>query len=654
MPKFIIDDSVQKNVPLMMKARAEKYGDINLQAMKDKDGNFQFYTYSEVYEKIIAFALALRSLGVHRQSNVALISDNRREWLISDIAIQSLGGADVPRGCDSLGKEIRFIISFADCEYAIFENIRQLQKVVEAEEEVPALKVAILFDKPTEAELETVKGTKIKVLNFEDVLADGMKLYESNPAGLKVEIEAEMEKGEPDDVATIIFTSGTTGTPKGAMITNYNFMSELSVLQSFIFCKPGEWWMTILPVWHIFERFIQYVAVYFTCGLAYSKPIASMLLKDMAVIRPQWICGVPRLWEALAAGVNKKMVKAGGATLKIFRFFVKCGTHYANFRDMVFGNVCQFKKRSRVLDAILGFIPWILLWPLHKLGDLLVFKKVKAAFGGRLTIAISGGGALQKTTDDFYRAVGLNLLEGYGLTETSPVISFRWHKHPRPGCVGVIFPGWDVKIVAEENGVITGTEDLGPGKQGMILAKGPQVMKGYYKRPDLTEKAIDKDGYFNTGDIGIMTYDNEIKITGRAKDTIVLLGGENIEPAVLESELNASNIIESSMVVGQDKKSVGALIIPAKDAIEEYAAEKGLDTSDYEKLLATPEIVTLLNDEVAKRINPANGFRPCERIGKIAIIANSFKVGEELSAKQEIMRYKIAEKYAKEIEGLFD
>lgn len=654
MKQFKLDPHVEKTVPLMLKARVAQYPDVKIQAQKDKNGNFAYYSYAETYEKIIALALALRTLGIHRESNVALISDNRREWLISDIAIQALGGADVPRGCDSLGKELRFIISFADCECGIFENVRQLAKILENEAEVPALKTAILFDKPTEKEAEVYKDTKIKVIFFEDLLAEGEKLYAANPAALKAEIEAEMEKSQPDDVATIIFTSGTTGTPKGAMITNNNFMSQISTLKNFITCKPNDWWMTILPVWHIFERFIQYVALYFTCGLAYSKPVASVLLKDITVIRPDWICGVPRLWEALAAGVNKKMVKTGGATLKIFRFFVKCGTLYANFRDMVFGNVCQFKKRSRLLDAILGFIPWILFWPLHKLGDLLVFKKIRAAFGGNLRIAISGGGALQKSTDNFYRAIGLNLLEGYGLTETSPVISFRYYKHPRPGCVGVIFPTWEVKIVSEENGVITGTEDLGPGKQGMILVKGSQLMKGYYKRPDLTEKAIDKDGFFNTGDIGIMTYDHELKITGRAKDTIVLLGGENIEPTVLESELCTSDLIESVMVVGQDKKALGALIVPSKDAVEEYAKTKGLDISDYEGLLSTDTIVNLFNEEIGKKISISNGFRPCERINKIALIPNSFKVGEELSAKQEMMRYKIAEKYADEIKELFD
>ena len=334
--------------------------------------------------------------------------------------------------------------------------------------------------------------------------------------------------------------------------------------------------MSILPVWHSFERLIQYVAIYFVNGLAYSKPVASILLGDMAVIRPQWICGVPRLWEALANGVNKAMNKKGGITLKLFRFFISVGKSYANAKDKVLGHVCQVKKRNKFLDALCGFFPMIFLWPLRKLGDALVFKKIRDKFGGRISIAISGGGALQKDVDDFYRAIGLNLLEGYGLTETAPVISFRYYKEPRPGCVGAIFPSMEVKIIPEENGVPTSKEGLGPGKKGLIFVRSEQVMKGYYKRLDLTEKIIDSDGWLNTGDLGLLTFDNEIKITGRAKDTIVLLGGENIEPAVIESELLTSPYIESVIVIGQDQRYLGALVVPSKESVIAYAKENNL------------------------------------------------------------------------------
>ena len=553
-----------------------------------------------------------------------------------------------------MGNEIRFIIDFADCEFACFENVRQLEKVLEKSEETPKLKTAILFDKP---ETEPA-NCPYQILYFDDILQDGKNIYRENSFNVQSEIENGMLSIEPNDTATIIFTSGTTGTPKGVMLTHNNYISQLAVIKPYLPAHAGEWWLSVLPVWHVFERLIQYVAIYFGNGLAYSKPVPSMLLSDMAEIRPHWMCGVPRLWEALAAGVHKAMKKTGGIKYKLFSFFVNVGDKYNNCKNLVCGYVTQIKRRSRAFWWIVCFIPWILLWPLYKLGNALVFKKIQAKFGGRLKIAISGGGSLQRTTENFYHSVGLNLLEGYGLTETAPVISFRHYKTPRPGCVGLIFPTFEVKIVKEENGVIVTDAngkpvEVGPGQKGIILAKGSQVMKGYYKRPDLTEKVIDKDGFFNTGDIGLMTYDKEIKITGRAKDTIVLSDGENIEPAVIENELCTSPFIESAIVLGQDQKILASLIVPSKEAVIQYAQDNGLDFTAYEALLQTEQIKDLIYKEVSTKDSPANGFRPCERIAKIALLPNSFKVGEELSAKQEMMRFKIVEKYASLIATLF-
>ncbi len=655
MRKFTINKDLPKNLPLLFKQRVKESPDVGLQASKDKNGVFQTYTYRQVYENVICFALALQEIGVVRGENIALISDNRREWLITDQAIQSLGCADVPRGCDSLGNEIRFIISFADCRYGFFETPRQLKKVTEKIEEVPLLKTAILFEPLAEEDKEYFAEFKdLTIYSFEELLKKGQAIYAENPEASTKKIEDEMELIQPDDNATIIFTSGTTGTPKGVMLTHKNYTVQLSVIHNFIYCQKGEWWMTILPVWHSFERLIQYLAFLYTAGLAYSKPVASILLQDLATVKPQWICGVPRLWEALANGVNKAMVKKGGIALKLFKFFIAVGKKYANAKNLVFGWVCQIKKRNRFLDSIRGIIPMILLWPLHKLGDVIIYKKIREKFGGNIKLAISGGGALQKDIDDFYRAINFNLLEGYGLTETAPALSFRDYEAPRPGCVGVIFPTVELKILPEENGVATSKEHLGPGKKGLIYVRSEQIMKGYYKRPDLTAKIIDEDGWLNTGDLGILTYDNEIKITGRAKDTIVLLGGENIEPAVIESELLTSPYIESTIVLGQDQKYLAALVVPSKENVLEYATENNLDTSDYEELLQTKEIIDLFDTVIKEKDSTANGFRVCEKIWKFALLPNSFSVGEELSAKQEMMRYKIVEKYADVIKPLFE
>ena len=648
--------TLPKNLPLLLKERVSQCPSVYLQAAKDKNGVYQYYTYQEFYDAVIAFAHALRSIGVQRGSNIALMSDNRREWFITDYAILSLGAVDVPRGCDSMGTEMRFITSYADCEAGFFENEKQLLKILEEKDEVPLLKTVVLFDTMS-AETEAKAGESgLSFYYFADLLEKGKAIISENPEEKKKEIEDEMEKTAPDDVATMIFTSGTTGTPKGVMLTHNNYISQLSVIHDFINCKEGDWWMTILPVWHVFERLIQYVAVHMKCGLAYSKPAAPILLPDMATIRPQWICGVPRLWEALATGVIRTMKKTGGATLKLFNFFIGVGSRYALMRDYVFGNLPQLspKKRCRPLDSVIGFLPWILLFPLHKLGDALVFKKIRAKMGGRISIAISGGGALQKEIDNFYRAIGLNLLEGYGMSETAPVISFRDYRHPRPGVVGVVFPTFELRIVEEEHGIIKSMDPLPPGKQGLIVVRSPQVMKGYYKRPDLTEKVIDKDGWLNTGDLGIMSHDNEIKITGRAKDTIVLLDGENIEPSVIEGALLASDFIESVMVTGQDKKYLGALIVPSKDNLVLYAEENGIPHDNYEELLKNEKIHSFFEKIISQIITSANGFRICEKIYKFALIPKSFEAGVELSAKLEMMRYKIAEMYKTEIDALFE
>ena len=295
---------------------------------------------------------------------------------------------------------------------------------------------------------------------------------------------------------------------------------------------------------------------------------------------------------------------------------------------------------------------------------MILFKKVRAKLGGRIRTGIAGGGALQDDIDDFYHAIGINLLEGYGITETAPLLSFRDQRRPRPGCVGKIFAETECRIVDPEilqktiedanGGLWNIPESLPPGKSGVIMVRGGQVMKGYFKRPDLTARAIDANGWFNTGDIGMLSYDNEIKITGRAKDTIVLLGGENVEPAPIERAIKSFECVESVIVLGQDKKYLAALIVPVKNTVLAYAAEHDLPTDDYETLLEDPAILQLFRTAIDTRVNHQNGFRPFECIYRFVLLPESFKQGRELSGKQEMMRHRINALYQHEIEKLFN
>ena len=650
--EIIYDKTLPKNLPLMFQDRALTCGNYVVQAAKNKDGKFENYTYKQVYQEIIAFAARLRELGIKRGNPIGLISDNRQEWLVTDFAIMSLGACDVPRGCDSMGKEIRFILNYVKCNFSFFENARQLQKVLEDISEVPNLKVAILFDECDSETIQVANKSGIEVFFYNKLLEEGKVLLDKDPH-LKAIIEAEMTMTDGNEVATMIFTSGTTGTPKGVMLTHRNFLAQLEIIPSVLPGKPNEMWLSVLPVWHSFERCIQYVVIALRSGIAYSKPVASVMLSDFATIKPQWMCGVPRLWESLVTGVYRSMKKAGGIKYAMFNFFISVGKKFAWCKSHLTGCVCQYKRRLRWLDSVVAVIPFLLLLPLNALGDVLVFKKIREKLGGNFIAGISGGGALQKEVDEFYSAIGFNLLEGYGMTETAPILSLRNFKKPRKGCVGEVLPCCEIKIVVENHGKIVSSEPLPPGKKGLILARGDQIMKGYFNRPDLTEQIIDKDGWLNTGDLGMMSYDNEIKITGRAKDTIVLLGGENIEPAVIEGELKGSDFIESVVVMGQDKKYLGALIVPVKENVMAWAAENGVPNEYYEGVLESAEVKNLIQSEIDMKINSSKGFRTCERIYKFALLQESFKVGEELSAKQEMMRHKISEKYAKEIEKIF-
>ena len=630
-------------VPQMLKETTLQYPNVAAQYAKDTEGNFKPVTYKQLLDTSYHFGGGLLSLGTVRGEHVGLLADNRKEWLQADMGIMAIGAVDVPRGCDATERELRFIFSTTECKTIVVENEAQIQKVLGFKEDLPNLCRFISFDAVQEETKSKSKEAGVEVLQFEEVLQLGTEYCQQNPTKL----DEELDKGKSDDLACLIFTSGTTGEPKGVMLTHGNFLAQLEDLRTRIYLHPGERCLSVLPVWHAFERLCEYVVLFQAGGLCYSKPVGSILLADFLKINPQMLPAVPRVFEAVYEGVNRTMRKTGGVVYALFKFFVAVAILHSRIHRRLFRQTARFKNDYLLLSWIVLFIPWLLLYPLKALGGVIIFKKIRAKLGNNFRGGVSGGGALPPQIDEFFWAIGVNLVDGYGLTETAPVVSVRPFRSPVFGTIGRPLKDVQVRIV-DENGNV-----LPKCQKGTVQVKGPTVMKGYYKRDDLTAKVIDKDGWFDTGDIGLLTLGGELVLRGRIKDTIVLRGGENVEPLSIEMRLNNSRFIAQSMVVGQDQRFLAALIVPSEEEIVGYAQEQQIPYNSYSELLKTQEIKKLIDTEIQTAISAKNGFRLFEKVSRFAILEKPFVVGETLSAKQEIMRHKISQLYEKEITELF-
>lgn len=633
-------------MPQLLQQITKKYPDITAQYSKDKQGDFIPLSYSDVFDRVLSFAGGLLSLGIARGDRVGLIADNRKEWYHASMGIMAIGAADVPRGCDATEQDLVRILSFAECTSAVIENRDQFIKILKNQQQFPLLKTLIVFD-PFDIQDEELKAigdiSRFTIYSYDEIIERGMAYRKEHPEA----IEQELEKGSDTEVATIIFTSGTTGEPKGVMLTHKNFAVQLDDLQTRVILHRGEKAIVVLPVWHSFERLCEYVILASAAGMVYSKPVGSILLADIAKTNPALFPSVPRIWESVYTGVFKAMKQAGGIKQKLFNFFVAVGLFHAHHARNVTGQNPHFVPYTKITRPIISFVPYILSLPLYALGNVLVFKKIRTKLGTSFRQGVSGGGALPPNIDAFFWAIGISVTEGYGLTETAPVVSVRPLGRPVFGTIGKPLSCTEVKIV-DDNG-----KELPVGQLGTVMIRGTSVMKGYYKRQDLTDAVIDKDGWFDSGDLGLKTIDGELILRGRKKDTIVLRGGENIEPVPIEMKLQESPFIAQAVVLGQDQRFLGALIVVDEAEVKSYAAEQGLAADSLSELLEKPEIKKLFDQQIASLINHENGFKLFERINRFALLAKPFEAGVELSAKQDVMRYKITSLYSKQISALF-
>jgi len=635
-------------IPKLMLEFLRREPELTVQWSKDATGAFQPIVWRQMYSEVEAFAGGLLSLGVKRDDHIGLISENMKEWLWTDLAILSIGAVDVPRGSDSTAPEIQYILDHAECAICIVENLPQLEKVLSIKKSLKRIKTLIVlgpdfYKVDRDAVAGMAKNAGVKIFSFPEVQEQGRKYLSKHPGC----IEEEIAKGKSEDLATLIYTSGTTGEPKGVMLTHSNYMHQIPTPLKQIDIQKGDIFISVLPIWHSYERAICYVAIFAGCSMAYSKPVAQVMVEDLGKIRPQIFPSVPRIWESVKKGIIRNIESGSAVKKALAYFFIGVGTAHSKLKVRLLGLRPRFKKFSRFLDALISFLPFLLLTPFNALGQLLVFKKIKQRLGGKFKFGVSGAGALPPHVDDFFAAAGILLLEGYGLTETCPIVSVRRSDRPVPGTIGPPLEQLEVKVVAEDG------SQLPPGRKGVLYVRGPNVMKGYYKRPDLTAQTITADGWLNTGDLAMLTHDGEIKIMGRVKETVVLLGGENVEPSPIEDTITESDYVDQVMVVGQDQKYLAALVVPNFDSLKGFAEENGIPFDKPEDLLENQNVYKLIMDEIDSRVGPKRGFKLFERINKVKILARPFESGREMTHTLKLKRDVIYNAYDREIKELF-
>lgn len=633
-----------KTLPQMIYKKSKDFPELNIQFSKNAEGTFLPITYKDFVKTMLDFSAGLLAIGEKEYSNIGLICDNRKEWLVCSMGIMATKSRDIPRGSEATVKDLSYILSFAECKTVVTENKILFNRILECKNELPALQNIIIIN-PSDSDLSNPKATGLNIFSYDEILSKGSKFRQNNPN----KIEEIMLSGNEDDSATIIFTSGTTGTPKGVELTHKNFLCQVEDISKRLPLKQGNKALCMLPVWHVYERELEYFLLYVGVALCYSKPAISMLLADMKKVSPQFMATVPRIWDGIYNAIYKNIKSTKKGAGIFFTIFTWAAISLKSLRNIIYNRCKYFRKRTVFYHIFSKFlyIPVIFLYPLRWLGDMFYFQRVRNMLGGKFQIGMSGGGSLPLKLDKFFNSIGIRLVEGYGLTETAPICCIRNAKRPILGTIGKIMPYCQAKVV-HRNGI-----ECKPGEKGVLYIKGPNVMKGYYKQPELTAEVISEGEWFNTGDLVIKTYNGEIIVKGRQKDTIVLRSGENVEPLPIEDKLSESIYISQAVVVGQDENCLGALIIPDLDNICQYAKQQNINFSDKKQLLKDEEIKKLIYKEMERLINTKNGFKPFEKVGKFIFLDKPFEVGVELSPKQGIIRYKINELYKAKISLMY-
>ena len=596
-------------------------------------------TYAELYQKLQQFAAGLQALGVSPDDKISLIADNSPRWFIADQGSMLAGAANAVRSAQADKNELAYIVRDSDSSTLIVENQKTLDKIRSFCDEIPLQLIILLSDETPN------RDDPIKTLNFSQLMELGAKN------------SLQPVKKNDTDLATLIYTSGTTGQPKGAMLSHGNLLHQVKNLDAVIQPKVGDQVLSILPSWHSYERSAEYFLLSQGCTLVYTN--IRNFKTDIKRFKPQHMVGVPRLWDSIYEGIQKQLREKSDTQQKIAQFFFNISQNFILSRRIA-DNMSLEHFDASAIDRFIAKLKTIFLAPLHGLGDKLVYSKIREGLGGNFETLMSGGGSLAKHLDDFYEIINVPVLVGYGLTETSPVSNARTHSHNLRGSSGQPIPHTEIKIVDLDTG-----EAVSRGKRGVVLIRGPQVMQGYYKKPEATAKAIDPEGWFNSGDLGWITPMNDLVITGRAKDTIVLNNGENIEPQPIEDACVRSPYIDQMMLVGQDQKALGALIVPNLDALQTWGKNQQLNLTFPSEDASRETIINsdlygkpvqdLFKQELKREVKNRPGYRADDQIKVFELILEPFSSENGMMTQTlKIKRLIVTERYQGMINGMFE
>ncbi|TVQ52147.1 MAG: long-chain fatty acid--CoA ligase [Spirulina sp. DLM2.Bin59] len=599
------------------------------------------YTYRELRQAIEQFAAGLQALGLKPGDKIAQFSDNSPRWLIADQGIMAAGAANAVRSSQADRHELLYIYNDSDSVALIVQDWATLQKLrPEIDDLTVAFVVLLSEETPEDSGFE-------KLLNFSQLLALGKETALS-PVPLT-----------KSDLATLLYTSGTTGQPKGVMLTHGNLLHQVVGAQTVIQPTPGDRVLSILPSWHSYERSVEYFLFANGCTQIYTS--IRFFKEDLKIFQPHFMVGVPRLWQSIYEGVQKNFREKSAGQQKLIHFFLNLSEKYVKARRIA--TDCELlQPNPSGGDRTKAKIKAMLLGPLHGLGDRLVYKKVRAATGGCVKYFVSGGGSLARHIDLFYEILNVPVIVGYGLTETAPIATVRSLTRNLRGSAGLPLPQTEIRIVDPET-----RQTLPERQQGLVLIRGPQVMQGYYKKPEATAKAIDPEGWFDSGDLGMLTHGGHLVLTGRLKDTIVLTNGENVEPQPVEDVCVQSPYIDQIMLVGQDQKALGALIVPNFEALAQWVeaqqlnlkvpileeGDEGPITDRHD--LDDPKIHALFSQELRERVRSRPGYSRNDQIAVFRLLLEPFSADNGmLTQTLKMRRPVITERYHAIIDGMFE